>query len=139
MKVLEERDKFLSNYEVYKYIGEVRERNKSDMQYNRSEHLETILLEVQSYLRDRPTGNPEMTQSNQKIEEFIRAVYKEGIELEKAEILQLVNSAPTSEPVLYNLIEDIEQRLDHGQIGQLIGLSQKYLGFEPMPDLNEGE
>lgn len=139
MKIEAARDKFMTNLEVYEYIGEVRDRNKADFDLRRSEHLETVLIELQSYLRDRPTGNQEQPQTQKNIESFIRSVHESGIQLEKVEYLQLVNSAPNGRAVLYNLIEDIEQRLDEDQMNLIIDLSSKYLGFEPMPELREEE
>ncbi|KAA8899267.1 hypothetical protein TRICI_006355 [Trichomonascus ciferrii] len=139
MKVEAARDKFMTNLEVYEYISEVRERNKADMEHRGSEHLETVLIELQSYLRDRPTGNQESPQTQKNVEAFIRSVHELGIHLEKAEYLQLVNTAPNSRPVLYNLIEDIEQRLEETQMEQITNLCKQYLGFEPMPEMPDEE
>lgn len=139
MKVEAARDKFMTNLEVYEYISEVRERNKADFDHRRSEHLETVLIELQSYLRDRPTGNQDQSQTQKNVETFIHSVHESGIRLEKVEYLQLINSAPNSRAVLYNLIEDIEQRLDEGQMNHIIDLSRQHLGFEPMPELREEE
>lgn len=139
MKVEAARDKFMTNLEVYEYISEVRERNKADMEHRGSEHLETVLIELQSYLRDRPTGNQESPQTQTNVEAFIRSVHELGIHLEKAEYLQLVNTAPNSRPVLYNLIEDIEQRLEETQMEQITNLCKQYLGFEPMPEMPDEE
>lgn len=129
----------MTNLEVYEYISEVRERNKADMEHRGSEHLETVLIELQSYLRDRPTGNQSNPQTQKNVETFIRSVHESGIHLEKVEYLQLVNSAPSSKAVLYNLIEDIEQRLEESQMNHIVELSKEYLGFEPMPEMAQEE
>lgn len=62
-------------------------------------------------------------------------------DLEKAEVLQLINLAPRSVPVLFNTIEECEQRFTDEQIDEILGLCETYLGFEPVPEVEaqEGE
>lgn len=137
MKVETAREKFLTNFEVYEHLNEVRERAKATHQVAQTQNLDTIAIEIQSYLRERPTANPEFAQSQESITAFLKALHQEGFELEKAERLQLVNSAPSSEPVLYNLIEDCEQRFPEDRVQRLLELVQEHLGYEPMPEMKD--
>lgn len=91
---------------------------------------------MHAYLRDRPAGNPANPQSAEKLTEFVRLV--KPYELEKAEILQLINVAPRSLPVLFNAIEECDQRFTDEQMEELLELIAQYVGFEPTPEVEEG-
>lgn len=60
-------------------------------------------------------------------------------ELEKAEILQLINVAPRSLPVLFNTIEECDQRLTDEQMEEILELIAQHVGFEPTPEVEEAE
>ena len=92
---------------------------------------------MHAYLRDRPAGNPANPQSAEKLTEFVRLV--KPYELEKAEILQLINVAPRWLPVLFNAIEECDQRFTDEQMEELLELIAQYVGFEPTPEVEEGE
>lgn len=127
----------LSDYEVLKHLDEIRESRDSSVRTLKAENVETIILEVHAYLRDRPAGNPANPQSAEKLTEFVRLV--KPYELEKAEILQLINVAPRSLPVLFNAIEECDQRFTDEQMEELLELIAQYVGFEPTPEVEEGE
>jgi hypothetical protein len=69
--------------------------------------------------------------------EFVRLV--KPFELEKAEILQLINIAPRSLPVLFNTIEECDQRFTDEQMEELLELIAQHVGFEPTPEVEEAE
>lgn len=123
MKIDNPRQSLLTNFEVMQFLDAQRRTNIKNHR--------TISVEVAAYLRDRPTGNPEMPQSEEIIDQFMRAIKDNGIHLEKAEILQLINTAPSSMPVLYNVVEECEQRFDTEQLELLLSLCQS-LGREPL-------
>lgn len=129
MKVLAPRDKLLTNIEVRDHLVEVSERYK----HTGAENLETIAVEIQAYLRERPTSNPEYSQTIEGMAEFLKALHEHQFDLEVAEKLQLVNSAPTSMPVLYALIEECEQRFSEDQLLKILELCSQYLSSEPVP------
>lgn len=101
------------------------------------DNLDSNLNQVHAYLRDRPAGNPSNPQTPEGIASFVRAV--ESFDLEKAEILQLVNCAPRTLPVLFNCIEECDQRLSDEQMDELLELVAQNLGSEPMPEAEAPE
>lgn len=86
-------------------------------------------------MRDRPAGNPASPQSAENIARFIHAM--EPYNLEKAEIYQLINCAPKSLPVLFNCIEECDQRLTDEQMDEILELVSANLGYEPVPEPEE--
>jgi hypothetical protein len=127
------RDKLLTDVEVFLHLNALSSRKIAED----SENLQTIILEVQAYLRDRPAGNTQTPQSIERMTGFLKELHEYGISLEKAEKLQIINSAPSSIPVLYTLVEECEERLSEEKMSQLVSLSQRYLGYEPMPGTND--
>lgn len=128
MRLLEPEgeDVLLTNAEVLDHLNEAKASA-------RLENLQTIIVEIQAYLRERPAGNPEEPQTAENIAEFVRHIREQKIQLEKAEIFQIINAAPTSMPVLFCLIEEADIRLSEDQLQLILDLSQKYLGNEPQP------
>lgn len=133
MKILELRDKLLTNLEVRDHLAEVSERYK----HAGAENLETVAVEIQAYLRERPTSNPEEPQTIANMTEFLKALHENQYQLELAEKLQLINSAPTSMPVLFALVEECEQRFTNEQLEVLLDLCTRYLSREPIPQPGE--
>lgn len=58
-------------------------------------------------------------------------------QLEKIEVLQLINIAPRSLPVLYNVIEECDQRFSNEDMDEILDLVAKHLGYEPQPEKKE--
>lgn len=58
-------------------------------------------------------------------------------QLEKIEVLQLINVAPRSLPVLYNVVEECDQRFSAEEMDEILELVEKYLGYEPQPEKKE--
>lgn len=85
---------------------------------------------MHAYLRDRPAGNGAHPQSTDSINTFVNEIKR--FELEKAEVLQLINITPQSLPVLYNVIEECDQRFSNEEMEELLRLVEG-LGFEPQP------
>ena len=144
MKILAERDALLTNFEVLQHINEVKRHNTANKELrNHSpssfQNLDTIIIELQRYLKERPAGNEKHPQTKEGMENFLRTLHSNGIKLEKAERLQLIDLSPSSEPVLYNVIEECEQRLDPNQISLVLSLISEHLGFEPAPEAKDDD
>lgn len=123
------------DYEVLKHLNDIRESRDAARVKLKPENVETILLEVHAYLRDRPAGNAAGAQTAEGIAMFIQAM--PPYNLEKAEIYQLVNTAPKSLPVLFNCIEECDQRLTDDQMEEILELVSANLGSEPVPEVEE--
>lgn len=95
------------------------------------------IQQLHAYLRDRPAGNEANPQTAQNISEFVANIKR--FDLEKAEVLQLINTAPQSLPVLFNVIEECDQRFSEQDMDEILQLSQQYLGVEPQPEKIEEE
>ncbi|KAK9455153.1 RPC17 RNA polymerase-like protein III subunit C17 [Dipodascopsis uninucleata] len=125
MKIETARDKLLSNYEVIQYINSIKKKKKQNASRRKSvmktENLETILLELQGYLK----GTPAERQTEAEIRAFIKelSVY----ELEKAEKLQLINLAPVSMVALHSVIEECDQRFSEEEREHMLTLVNTYL------------
>jgi hypothetical protein len=109
------------------------------VEYLRAENLETIIIELQAYLRDRPAGNEQVPQTIENITSYMRELAANKLDLEKAEKLQLINSAPSAMPVLYALVEECELRFSQEQLELLLTLCRGYLGEEPSPSAGATE
>lgn len=129
MKVLG-TEGLLCNIEILDHLQESKASNSFT-------NLQTIVVEIQAYLRERPAGNPEAPQSLDNVAAFVRELSNHKLFLEKAEIIQIVNSAPSSMPVLFCLIEEADIRFDESQLETILSLSERYLGFEPLPGVEQ--
>lgn len=127
MKIIEKEGPLLCDAEVMEHITSVK-NSVTTLQ-----NVQTICVELLAYLRERPSGNVECPQTSEGIAAFVKGIRGIGLTLEKAEILQLVNSAPDNWPVLFCLIEEADIRYSEDQLSQLLELSQQYLGVERVP------
>lgn len=126
MRVLEASEKLITNAEVYAHLNDVKTSS-------RCENLQTIVVELQAYLRERPAGNPSDPQSFGNIAAFMGEMKKRAFALEKSEYLQIINSAPSSLPSLFCLIEEADIRFTQTQLEEILELSCRFLGSEPTP------
>ncbi|KAK9474343.1 RNA polymerase [Dipodascopsis tothii] len=122
MKVETVRDSLLSNYEVLEHISAFKSRpTKKKGGALKSENLETIMLELKSYLEASPASR----QTPEQIQAFVAAA--KPYELEKAELLQIINLAPSSMVTLHSLIEECDERLTEPQKEELLALVGQHL------------
>ncbi|KAK9468410.1 RNA polymerase [Lipomyces arxii] len=125
MKVEISREKLLSNYEVLEHINDLkRKRKKSAGKYStmrKTENLETILLELQGYLK----GSPAAKQSANGMRKFLEemSIYK----LEKAEKLMIINNTPNSDATLSSLIEEAMERFTQDERNHMLELIETHL------------
>ncbi|PUU80066.1 RNA polymerase II, partial [Tuber borchii] len=110
MKVLNPRTAFLSDYEVLKHLTETKARyialgqSQGTAHAMKSSNLETIIKEVRDYLQTTPAA----TQSEKAISDFMEGI--SAFTLEKAELLMMVNSRPSSIAELDCIVEEMDQR-----------------------------
>ncbi|CAN6671227.1 DNA-directed RNA polymerase III subunit RPC9 [Trichomonascus vanleenenianus] len=141
MKVEAARDKLLTNFEVLEHVKETHARYKSQRRFKEmpSHNLERILSDTISYMAERPAGSTSAPQTAENITAFMKELKANEIELERAERLQIINSAPNSLPILFNIVEECDQRFSEDQLNAIIDLSTKYLSEEPIPEVREDE
>lgn len=118
MKVLQERDQFLSDYEVYEHLkslqsswklSETKKKNHGGLE------LEIITNDIIKYLDKSPCA--EIT-SVDKFKELM--IFLNTLELVKIEKLQIVNYLPRSMVHLYSLVDECDQRFDEDTCNDII-------------------
>lgn len=114
MKVLVERDKFLSDYEVMEHLKSMKkewtvqlnEKRKKFVNHGGLE-LEIITNDTLKYLSSRPCSH---IKSDNDFAELIK--YLNTLSLVKVEKLEIVNALPRSMVHLYSIIEECDTRFE---------------------------
>lgn len=125
MKILNERDKFLSNYEVLDHLKGIKQKynwtftpeddealKKAKGKYKKrftacGLDLEVVTKEVLSYLDKSPCSAIDSPDSFEKLMTHLNT-----LDLMKIEKLQIMNTLPRSMVNLYSLVEECDQRFD---------------------------
>lgn len=119
MKILNERDSFVANYEVRAHLEEL--KNKHNWTFNADEdkdeakrykkrltagglELEAVTRDVLAYL------GPATPDTGARFDTLVR--FLNQYDLVKVEKLQIINALPRSMVHLYALVEECDQRLD---------------------------
>lgn len=151
MKILETRDAFLSDYEVYKFLSDLQEQHRwthvskgtrRPRAYNHPE-LQSITHETLKYLGvnknfvpqegDEANGDENNKHSTEaaicrfddrKFEELVRKL--NDYHLFKGEKLQIVNQLPTNMVSLYAIVEECDSRFTEQEIEGMIALISQY-------------
>ena len=122
MEVLNETASMLSNYEVLSLLKDIsRGQNGQRKPNNSQQNLATITYSTIKYLE----GTPCVKQSSEVIPTFMKTVEK--FHLTKSEILQLLNTRPTTAVEIQLMIEESEERLSEDEIDELIQIISTYL------------
>ncbi|CAN3368951.1 DNA-directed RNA polymerase III subunit RPC9 [Diutina catenulata] len=125
MKILVERDSFLSNYEVGCHLHDIKKRyhwsfTAEDDKKGKDKHkkrfsacginLEVMTRDTLAYFEKTPTGSIDSYDKFVEMMEFLNSY-----DLLKAEKLQIVNSLPRSLVVLYSIVDECDQRFSEEQ------------------------
>ncbi|GAO50568.1 hypothetical protein SAICODRAFT_77561 [Saitoella complicata NRRL Y-17804] len=122
MKILKVREAFLTDYEVLAHFREIEERQKETARVLGSAaalgsaNFRTIQYELLDYLKSSPAANytaEEIVQLSQDLAHF---------DLTKAETLQIINSRPKAAVDLYNIVEEMENRMSEEDMHAILGL-----------------
>ncbi|RCK64930.1 DNA-directed RNA polymerase III subunit RPC9 [Candida viswanathii] len=149
MKILTERDAFLSNYEVQQHLESMKNKyhwtfspgdNAKDAKLAKRKdkkhytacgiNLEVVTRDVLACLDNSESGVIETLDQFKELMGFLN-----GLELMKIEKLQIVNSLPRSLVVLYAIVEECEERFGEevsegiiGKINELFPIEQEEEG-----------
>lgn len=129
MKVLNEREAFLLDYEVLQHLTDIKEKfnwsftpeDDANAKYKKKRFsgaglgLEAITRDILLYLAKNAAGNITSDASFGELMTFLNA-----FDLMKAEKLQIVNALPRSMVHLYGLVEECDQRLDEDKCQSII-------------------
>ncbi|CAI5759791.1 unnamed protein product [Candida verbasci] len=121
MKILSERDSFLSNYEVSQHLKELKQKYHWDFNgeennnnhKKKHKHFTSCGIDLEVITKD-VLANLEVSECAQitNKDQFKQLMsFLNQFELMKVEKLQIINSLPRSMVVLFTLIEECEERL----------------------------
>ena len=126
MEVVNGKAAFLSNYEVFELLKELKEE-EANKKLTKGRNFDTLVYCALKYLKNTPCAQ----QSEKTVTEFLTAIKE--FELTEAECLQILNLRPSTEVELQLIIEEVEDRLTTEQTERLLELVSLYLGE---PDKN---
>ncbi|GEQ67281.1 hypothetical protein JCM33374_g945 [Metschnikowia sp. JCM 33374] len=129
MKVLNEREAFLSDYEILQHLTDIKEKfnwsftpeDDAKSKYKKKRFagaglgLEAITRDILSYLGKTAVGHITSEASFGELMGFLNT-----FDMMKAEKLQIVNSLPRSMVHLYGLVEECDQRFDEDACQSII-------------------
>lgn len=147
MKILQQRDKLLSNFEAYQHLCEVQKENEwgftiPQTNKKRKNRFNPQLLDLEIISRDLSNYLVKMNQGNDvTTENFINLMLVlNSFELEIIEKLMIMNLLPRSLVNLYAIIEECEERFSQDKCEEMLSNIEKYF---PAPieegDEDEGE
>ncbi|TID18612.1 hypothetical protein CANINC_003862 [Pichia inconspicua] len=117
MKLIEEREKLMSNFEVYQHICDVQRENMwaftiAATEKPKKSRFNPQLLDLEIITRDLGHYLTKADQGNHvKTENFVGLmIYLNSLELEVIEKLMIMNLLPRSLVNLYAIIEECEER-----------------------------
>ncbi|KAK6874333.1 DNA-directed RNA polymerase III subunit RPC9 [Candida tropicalis] len=151
MKILTERDSFLSNYEVTQHLESLKKKYhwtfepNEDSKYNHKRkdkkyytacgiNLEIITKNVLLCLENNASNVIQSDESFKSLMEFLNT-----FELMKIEKLQIINSLPRSLVVLYAIVEECEERLGEETSESIIAKINELFPIEQEEEEEEGE
>lgn len=145
MQILNERDCFLSNYEVLKHLEEMKlkynwteDKGGNDSRKKKKRftgggiELEVITNEVSEYLKNSPCSEIKTDEDLVKIMTFLN-----GFDLVKVEKLQIINCLPRTMVHLYSLIEECDQRFDQEVCEKILNKIEELFPSEEAHDEQE--
>ena len=115
MEYLDQQDRLLSNYEVYKILKEPKPPFAP-------QNVRTIAFETQEYFGKVLPRSTVKVRSEEEFGRLMSALAEWP--LTKMERLQLVNLRPTTRPELYLIVEECESRFNESKIEELMSLFQ---------------
>jgi len=121
---------FLCNYEVYRYLREIKEGTSGGpdrfQQMKNNTHMPTLIYETLQYFQSTPC----ISQSPEAVQVFVERM--KPYNLTKPEKLAMLNTRPTQPVEIQAIVEESEERLTETQIEEIIQLLKKLCLFRPI-------
>lgn len=147
MKILNERESFLSNFEVSEHLKGLKKRYNWTFSPEEEEkgkkfkkrftecglNLEVITRDALQYLNNSPAA----IENKQGFIDLM--TFLNNFDLMKVEKLQIVNSLPRSMVILYSLVEECDQRFSEDQCQQILDKIQELFPVEEEEEEEEEE
>ncbi|KAK6462556.1 putative DNA-directed RNA polymerase III subunit [Scheffersomyces coipomensis] len=149
MKILKEREGFLTNFEVEQHLTDIKkkynwtfdEKDDEELQKDKRKNkkrfdacgvnLEVITRDVLSYVHNGPPSNIDNVENFKSL-----GIFLNQYDLMKVEKLQIMNSLPRSMVILYSLVEECDQRFNEEKCEAIIN---KISELFPLGDEGEEE
>lgn len=149
MKILNERESFLSNYEVSEHLKDIKKKynwtfSAQDEEDNRKKYtkrftacglgLEVITRDILAYVTNNPNSSIDTPEKFTALATFLNQ-----FDLMKVEKLQIINSLPRSMVHLYALVEECDLRFDEETCESIIRKINELFPVEEEEEEEEGE
>lgn len=115
----------MTNYEVLQALRSYAV-HRSSTTTNEDPSKVSLENRVRDYLNSTPIKTltrPNLEALKQTLEQFTPC---NGEKLSRLEIMQVINTLPSTEVELFRIISNIEKRLNEGEIQQILGCIQQY-------------
>jgi len=131
MKILEAQSATLTNYEVYSHLVEQRARYAARGRRRGPGNLETVVKEIQEYLRTNHLHSPLGSNPIPYTDTTIRTLLERlrPYDLTKAEFIMIMNLRPKHVAALHTVIEEMEERFpDEATQQEIVEIILEVLG-----------
>ncbi|ERL88562.1 DNA-directed RNA polymerase III subunit RPC9 [Dendroctonus ponderosae] len=128
MEVLNSNSASLTNYEVLKHLQKIKDAKKKH-----KGQLATITYETLHYLEETPCKSQTPTNLSECIREL------EPFNLNKNELVMIMNTPPTTPLEIQLMIEESEERLTEEQVQELLTILERYFPKVEPKNTVEGE
>ncbi|KAJ3332360.1 hypothetical protein HDU76_000461 [Blyttiomyces sp. JEL0837] len=118
----------IQSVDVYTFLKERKDDEHRSYQNEGFQDLYTVQFEVLKYLSKTPAA----IQSDEDVTAAIAALEKYS--LTKAEMLMILNLRPTTDVELYQIVEELDDRMDADRRQQLLEEVDKILPALPVAD-----
>ncbi|TPX07894.1 uncharacterized protein E0L32_010469 [Thyridium curvatum] len=134
MKILEAQNAVLTNYEVYQFLLERKNRKDGNRSRRGPPNYETLVKEVLEHLETNPNplSQRPLTYTPEAIPLLIEKLHP--YDLTKGEMIMIINLRPGSIPALNCIVEDMVERLYDHQQEEVLGIISETLGAFPAPE-----
>ncbi|KAH6695836.1 HRDC-like protein [Plectosphaerella plurivora] len=132
MKIIEAQSAVLTNFEVYHHLT-TRPLGSRKANKKGPKDFETLKTEVLQYLTTTPSplAQKPISYTTSSIKDLIEKLHP--YDLSKGEMIMVFNLRPGSIAALNTIIEDMEERFDEQQQGDIVAIIAEVLGQFP-PD-----
>ena len=127
---------YLSNYEVYAYLTEIKHSGGSSganthhdklHQVPANTHMPTLIYETLRYFDNSPC----VVQNPKVIFDFVKRIAPFG--LTKPEKLTILNTRPTQPIDIQAIVEESEERLTEDQVSEILDIIEECIPAPPEP------
>ncbi|KAK8039926.1 hypothetical protein PG993_008337 [Apiospora rasikravindrae] len=138
MKVLESQSALLTNHEVYTFLQN-QAREYQEQKRRGPGNLETLRRELLQYLRseENPLSQEPPAYDDESIAKLLKRL--RPYEIQKGEMVMIMNLRPVNIPMLNAVLEDMEERFTAEEQEDIVAGVEEVLGKFPPKTQEEGD